>query len=177
MLGRSISPGRDRRDYRQGDSGPSTSRRSTADVFRNAQHIFVRSAGFIQWDSSPARFGFNLQRILATVPYYLSQGAIQSIVQVVTSSATTPVFPHQRCSRRRMAIFSQDGSGTGPAAAVLNEDGTLNSASQSRFQGLSNFDLLYGPRHGDAGSRRRLDQTKMGRLHPPDMWWFPWVAI
>jgi len=73
------------------------------------------------------------QRILAIVPYYLSQGAIQSIVQVVTGSATTPVFPINVVAASP-AIFSQDGSGTGPAA-VLNEDGTLNSPANPASKG------------------------------------------
>jgi len=73
------------------------------------------------------------QRILAIVPYYLSQGAVQSIVQVVTGSATTPVFPINVVAASP-AIFSQDGSGTGPAA-VLNEDGTLNSPANPAYKG------------------------------------------
>lgn len=84
-------------------------------------------------------------RIIAIVPYYLLQGALQAEIQVHYKDTTTDIFPVTLRSASP-AVFSQDGSGTGQAA-VLNQDGTPNSPMKPAEKGsiISLFCTGLGP--------------------------------
>lgn len=72
-------------------------------------------------------------RIEAIVPYYPLEGDFVANVQVFYDGNATGVFPAV-IQLAIPAVFSMDGSGQGQAA-VLNEDGTLNSPSNRALKG------------------------------------------
>jgi uncharacterized protein (TIGR03437 family) len=91
------------------------------------------------------------QRIEAVVPYALIENGFQTNVQVAYSGSTTGVFPISVLPASP-AVFASDGSGKGQAA-VLNEDGTLNSSMNPALKGsvVAIFCTGLGAVRGPAG--------------------------